>query len=88
MEADLVTIWLVSLTKVLFLEGIFLLIQDKDKGLKEVMLTMILEVNIAIQVKAKFFIKEEVINVQLPKLRILSNRLDHTQDKTMILRVD
>jgi hypothetical protein len=86
-EADLVTIWLVLLTWVNFLERIFLLIQDRDKDLKEEVM-MILEVNIAILVRAKFFIKEEVINVQPPKLRILSNKLDLTQEAKMILRVD
>lgn len=86
-EADLVTIWLVLLTWVNFLERIFLLIQDKDKGLQEEVM-MILEVNIAILLRAKFFIKEEVINVQLPKLRILSNKSDLTQEAKMILRVD
>lgn len=85
-EADLVTICKVLLTKVLFQERISLRIQDKDKGLKEVM--MIPEANIAMQVKAKFFIKEEVIKDQLLKQRILSIKLGHTQDKTMILRVD
>jgi hypothetical protein len=86
-EADLVTIWLVLLTWVNFLERTFLLIQDRDKDLKEEVM-MILEVNIAILVRAKFFIKEEVINVQPPKLRILSNKLDLTQEAKMILRVD
>lgn len=86
-EADLVMIWLVLLTWVNFLERIFLLIQDKDKDLQEEVM-MILEVNIAILVRAKFFIKEEVINVQPPKLRILSNKLDLTQEAKMILRVD
>lgn len=77
------------LTKVWFQERISLLIQDKDKGLKEVEFMMILEVNIAILVKARFFIKEEVQKDQLPKLRkTLSHKSDLTQDKTMILRVD
>lgn len=77
------------LTKVWFQERISLLIQDKDKGLKEVVFMMILEVNIAILVKARFFIKEEVQKDQLPKLRkTLSHKSDLTQDKTMILRVD
>lgn len=49
---------------------------------------MILEVNIAIQVKAKFFIKEEAINDLLPQqLRILSRRSDLIQDNKKILRV-
>lgn len=77
------------LTKVWFQERISLLIQDKDKGLKEVEFMMILEVNIAILVKARFFIKEEAQKDQLPKLRkTLSHKSDLTQDKTMILRVD
>lgn len=49
---------------------------------------MILEVNIAILLRAKFFIKEAVVNVQLPKLRTLSNKSDLTQEAKMILRVD
>ena len=79
-------IWLALLSKVLFLEGTCSLIQDKEIDLREV---TILEVNIAIRVRAKSFIKEVATRDQplLPP-RIHSLKLDLTQDSKKTLKVD